>query len=371
MKILMIANSFKQQYHVMRCASLGGHEVHVLGKYLSRGLSYSNYCSSYNVFNFDYQKMHISHAMNEINNIIKKYNIDIVLPSDIISTKLLILCRNSLRTKTTLLPEMKIFNLLNNKWTFYELCGNEKILTPFSIKYDSLENLKSAINKDIIKIPFVAKPLDKMGGADVIIVRNNDDISLLENINYTPILVQKYVQGCDCGLSIIAKNGKLISSLFQRDVSTGYVLEYNKTLHHIAKNIAKKLHYTGVAHFDLVETVPNQEYYFIECNPRFWYSIFAPLVVPMNFVQLAFDMGNPDDISKIIEGKKINIKINKSLFKSFINPIRLNEYDIEMMRYYMRDPVAYYFERTSIFDDQKIVGSGSLNDQINILNEIH
>src|SRR5947209_7091148 len=104
---LMIAFAFSLPYHLLRTAAAAGVRVHVLGSGASRGLRASRHCTSY----------HRSAAtgngatdheliLGEIRQLVRQQKIDVVFPSDDVSTRLLASIRDRLPVRTTPLPDL-------------------------------------------------------------------------------------------------------------------------------------------------------------------------------------------------------------------------------------------------------------------------
>jgi hypothetical protein len=370
MRILLLAFAFKSEYHVLRCLSQNGAEVHILGINLAKGLSSSRYCSSYHELHYNPLFMPLNKVIEEINSFTENLKIDYVVPSDIISTKLMISIKDSLSSKTPLLPDMDSFNKLNNKWSFYEFCKSINIPTPRTYSFSTISDLRSAFNRRELSLPLIIKPTDRMGGSDIHILKNEADFKKLINLDYQPILAQEYISGRDCGVSMVCKNGVIISASFQRHFNWGYEFDNKESLTKYLSIIAQKINFSGIAHFDLLEIEEDKTFTFIECNPRSWYSIDYLMLAGLNYPLLSLDDYDYSDHNKVYLDKKVSLKVNKSLFKSLLNPQKYNKTDINTFIYYLSDPVPYISERFAIYDDQKISGPGSLVDQIEYFHAI-
>ena len=370
MKILLLAFSFKTQYHVLRCFSQNNAEIHVLGSNLARGLSYSRYCSSYHEFHYNPLKMTLQNAAREINKIAEDLDIDYVVPSDIISTKLLIRIRDSIFTKVPLLPDINTFNKLANKWSFYQFSKEIDLPVPKTYNFTTPSALISSISNGELSLPIIIKPTDGMGSYDILIIKNQSDLEKLRNVTYHPILAQEYLSGRDCGISMICKNGAVISSCFQRHYSWGYEFDNKHEINNFMKQIAHQTNYSGIAHFDLLEIVEDKSFVFIECNPRSWYSIFALMLAGLNYALLSLDDSHYNSHAKLYLDSKVQLKVNKALFKSLLNPFNYRSIDIKTFTHYLSDPIPYISERFSIYDDLSSTGPGSIVNQIDLYNAI-
>ena len=188
MKALLLAFSAKQQYHAMRCACDAGYTVHVLGKDLARKLRLSRYCSSYQEMNYTPGVASLDAAVEEISEAARRLSVDVILPSDVVSTKLLTLIADRLPAPTCALPDPDIFEKLNDKWWFYQFCRREKIPTPATWLFQSAEEASSALVNQDIPLPVIVKPIGRMGGSGIFAIKTKADLTRLARATYSPLL---------------------------------------------------------------------------------------------------------------------------------------------------------------------------------------
>src|SRR5689334_1486486 len=94
--VLLLANEFVAQYRVLRCAAMTGARVHVMGPQKARALALSRFCTAYHPYSFGNEAYLGGNAEIDpkivaaaIDDIARKHNIDMVLPSDALTTRLL------------------------------------------------------------------------------------------------------------------------------------------------------------------------------------------------------------------------------------------------------------------------------------------
>jgi hypothetical protein len=183
-------------------------------------------------------------------------------------------------------------------------------------------------------------------------------------------LAQEYKSGRDCGVSMVSKNGVIISTNFQRHFHWGYEFKNNEILNKYLSIIAQRTNFSGIAHFDLLEIEEDKTYTFIECNPRSWYSCNYLMLAGLNHPLLSLDDYDYSNNNKKYLDEKVSLKVNKSLFKSLLSPQNYNKTDINTFIHYLSDPIPYISERFAIYDDIKKEGAGSLVDQIEYFHSI-
>ncbi|HEU0217099.1 MAG TPA: hypothetical protein VFQ90_10585 [Stellaceae bacterium] len=110
---LMLAFSYTLPYHVMRVAAAAGLRVHVLGAGPARGLGASRCCRGYRETRSCGDPEIL---LAEIGELIDRQRIDVVLPSDDVSTRMLAALADRLPVRCVPLPDLATFDLLNGKW---------------------------------------------------------------------------------------------------------------------------------------------------------------------------------------------------------------------------------------------------------------
>ena len=102
---LMIAFAFSLPYNTLRTASAAGIRVHVLGSGPSRGLRTSRHCASYTASRVDGMGgQDHEDLLGEIVEIVRRRRIDVIFPSDDVSTRLLAAIRDRLPVRSSPIP---------------------------------------------------------------------------------------------------------------------------------------------------------------------------------------------------------------------------------------------------------------------------
>lgn len=140
-KGLLVGFSFALPYHVMRCAVDAGLSVHVLGNGPASGLRYSRFCDGYHPAAFDYTSCDYIVAAAEIRSLVAREGFDVVFPSDDVSTRLLAAVKDVIGVRTSAIPSLSGFDLLNDKWNFYQLCVDHNVRVPSSRLYEDVDEL--------------------------------------------------------------------------------------------------------------------------------------------------------------------------------------------------------------------------------------
>ncbi|SFK74637.1 ATP-grasp domain-containing protein [Methylocapsa palsarum] len=366
MKALLLAFSLKQQYHAMRCAQLAGYEVHVLGKNMARGLRLSRYCASYREMEFVPGAAPLETAVEEIAKAVRQIGADVVLPSDVVSTRLLTLIADRLPVRACSLPDPVTFAHLNDKWWFYNFCRKEDLPTPETWLFQTSQDLWNALRHQEIPLPLIVKPTNKMGSSGIFVIRTEAELVRLLTEDYRPVLAQRYVDGQDCGFAMVCDHGRVVAYGFQQHFKWGYRYEDDPRIRSMAERIAAATNYHGVAHFDVRKDALSGELTLIECNPRYWYSMFALALAGLNFVDLSLKTGSLDPANPLRIGK-VDVYVNKNLIMRFLSGKPVTACDRRVLNYYLSDPIPILCERLRLCQDDRPGIAGSLDEQTSVL----
>jgi biotin carboxylase len=369
MKALLLAFSAKQQYHAMRCACDAGYTVHVLGKDMARKLRLSRYCSSYQEMTYAPGVASLDAAVEEISAAARRWSVDVILPSDVVSTKLLTLIADRLPAPTCALPDPAMFEKLNDKWRFYQFCKRENLPTPATWLFQSAgEALRALVNQEV-PLPAIVKPIGRMGGSGIFAIKTKADLARLERTTYSPLLLQEYIEGRDCGIAMLCNHGKVVAYAFQRHFDWGYQYDDDPRILAIVQRIAAATNYNGVAHFDVREAAGSGDLTLIECNPRYWYSMFSLALAGLNFVKLSLETKNLDQDNPVRVDKK-EVHVNRFLLQRLLSGAALNDCDWRALKYYFSDPLPILQERLHLLDDDRDGIAGSLEEQTSALSHM-
>jgi biotin carboxylase len=353
---LMIAFAFTLPYRVMRSAAAAGVRVHVLGNGASRGLRLSRYCRSYRESKFagDAETL-----LAEIRELAKQKPIDIVFPSDDVSTRLLAALGDRLPVRCAPLPSLATFDLLNDKWNFTQFCLEHGVRAPQGWLFDSAAELRHAVDSGEIALPLTVKPTNRSGGFGVIHIREPGEIAQIDAVDYRPILVQRYIRGETIGISVLCDRGRVVAHATQRRDAERFQLFANPDLLDNITRLAALTGYHGPANFDAVLADEDGLSYLVECNPRFWYTIYLSMIAGLNFVDLALNRSSatPTETATLEHGD-----IRLSWWNTLTKPWRASRLDWRFLAYDLSDPLAYLVQRAKSYDDSEVaVRAGEMN----------
>jgi hypothetical protein len=355
---LMIAFAFTLPYHVMRTAAAAGMRVHVLGNGVSRGLRMSRHCAGYHRSRCTGDAETL---LTEIGELVRRHKIEILLPSDDVSTRLLAVLGDRLPVRSFPVPAVQTFDLLNDKWNFTQFCLGHGVRAPEAWLFDDAAGLRDGLDRGAVTLPLTVKPTNRSGGFGVFHIRKPDEITLIDQVDYAPVLAQRHIAGESVSITLFCERGQVRAHVAQQRDDNRFRVFANSDLLVNASRLAALTGYSGPVNFDAVLSDEDGLSYLVECNPRFWYSVYLVMLAGLNFVDLAFAGPSPEVVT-LDQGE-----IRFSLRKNLIQPWRATRLDWKFFIYNLSDPVAYLAQRANSYDDSHVavpVGEMSHGDAV-------
>src|SRR5579863_5069221 len=349
---LMLAFAFVLPYHLLRTANAAGVRVHVLGSGPSRALRNSRYCATYDhsALCWDGPADH-ERLLAEIREVVRRRKIDVIFPSDDVSTRLLAALRDRLPVRATPLPDVATFDLLNDKWNFTRFAVAHGVRVPQGWLRESAEEVRRDLRAGLLRLPLTAKPVNRSGGHGVIHIRDESELGLLDHIDYRPILLQRHILGETIGISVVCRAGRVLVHATQRRDDRRFELFANPDLVANVERLVATTGYSGPANFDAVLEDASGLSWIVECNPRFWYTIWMAMVAGLNFLDFAVAAEPPPDAAPAtLAGAAIQLSPREIAR----HPGRATPRDWQMLRYHLRDPLPYLLARTRLVDDRDV-----------------
>src|SRR5262249_54838238 len=134
-------------------------------------------------------------VLAEIRKVVSRRKIDIVFPSDDVSTRLLAAIRDRLPVRSSPLPDLATFDLLNDKGNFTRYALDHGVRVPQCWLYDRVDELRRDLLAGDLVLPVTVKPTNQSGSRGVIHIREQRELAQLDDVDYRPILVQRHIVG--------------------------------------------------------------------------------------------------------------------------------------------------------------------------------
>jgi predicted ATP-grasp superfamily ATP-dependent carboligase len=222
---------------------------------------------------------------------------DVLLP---VSTNVLLACAEAGGRFACPLaaPEAGAARRANDKSRSLAAARRAGVPVPRSWSPEALEDLDGLL--EILRFPAVVKLRDDEGtvldpGERYRIVRTGGELrrawAELHRLKPFP-LVQERIRGPGFGVGVLAEKGRVVAALAHRRLrelpvaggpSAAAVTVEDARLRRYAEAVIRELGWTGVA---MVEFKRDDDYRFLEVNPRFWGALPLALAAGVNFPDL-------------------------------------------------------------------------------------
>lgn len=169
--------------------------------------------------------------------------------------------------------DLKTLTILHDKWAFNQFINSFHSHTPATQLLSSHEQLKSVVFDS-----FVLKPQYSRFAENVLFVEQSSLDSLHQKISVISPnrqwLAQKRIRGPEvCSMSVCMNGHVIAQSCYRHPFTAGkgagvsFESFQDEQLLGFAREVAKRLNYTGFLSFDFIQD-ENGHYYPLECNPR-------------------------------------------------------------------------------------------------------
>lgn len=335
-KCLILASGSRLQYRTLRCAAEYFSSAYVLGTDEARPLNRSRACRAF--FPAPVSKENFQDLPPDlVNRICADRQIGYILPSDSATTRYLTTNRNRLGAQCYPVPSTEVFDVLDNKFLFSELCRELELPYPRSHFAVDEAALVAMAESGRIRSPSVAKPLSMAGSFGVTKLVWNSPAELPGQVSYSPILVQDYISGTDVSAFFLCRGGADIACvLYRRDQEKTEFLDMPPILE-ACRRINRHFSYDGVLGFD-IRIGPDGSFYFLECNPRFWYNMHITQMAGLNFVALGFESHQPSGV--VLSIRNVSVTNLRAVLRKAATHWVLDKLDRQVLRYFGSDLIS-------------------------------
>ena len=203
--------------------------------------------------------------INSVKKICDKYKIDIIVPG--IDEELVIFKKNKYLFKSIFLPSIKMINICNDKWSFYQECIKRKINIPTTSLASKTQFKK---HKKIV----ILKPRFGRGSKGIIICKNHKiakiylKILSIEN-KISDYIVQDYVKGSEYTVTQCFHGKSYLYPLLVKDkkgITINAKTLNDRTVNDFCKKISEIYKNEKIYNIQLIKV--KNKCYIIEINPR-------------------------------------------------------------------------------------------------------
>ncbi len=286
-KVLIIGNTDTFSLNLIRSLAPYKVETHLF----DRGRMWSVFLSRNKKAYTNTASLSPENLIAAINAYCLKHAIQTILPSDYRAAVILAGRRDTLAPGIQLFPGTNIqtLELLHNKVSFAQFAAAKGLPHP---KTFIVHNFDEMIAIDI-SFPCLVKPAQSEGGNfDQYAQKNREAYLAFGRANTRfPLIVQEFVPGKDLGLNILAQNGKVIAYTMQEnDGPDKMKFFHSDDILKIGEQLVQAAHFEGAMNIDLRLDTRDGTFKLIECNPRFWNSLYASTSIGVNFPALGLGL---------------------------------------------------------------------------------
>jgi predicted ATP-grasp superfamily ATP-dependent carboligase len=224
-----------------------------------------------------------------IEQIQRSSRIEVIVPTNSEEIRLLLAHRHRFGEALASIGRLDMFTILDNKRALQRLAETVKASTPRS--YASID--------DVSVYPVMLKLEESSSSKGVFAANSRSDADriLRERFPSTLPVIQEYIRGEGCGLSVFAVEGAVTAYCGHRRIaefparggsSTIRAPFFHPDMLDIAKRLIRATDWTGFAMFEFKHTEEN-EIVLIECNPRIWGSIQQSIRCGVDFPRIAIE----------------------------------------------------------------------------------
>lgn len=332
MRLLLLATNFGAPYRVLRCAAALPAEVYVAGQGPARSLVLSRYCRRFLPFSF--VRNDLEEAAARLDACAREVGADMVLPSDIETTKFLARVKPQLATPVFPLSAPEAIEQLAAKDRFMHLCRRLNVLHPEGLVLADRTALEEAIVAGRFPLPAILKPLNLAGGMGIVRIDETNAREIGARIDYAPILAQQFIQGVDRCVTLFCRDGQVVNQIVYEHPGGTFRFIEDRELSRVAAEIACALNLTGVINFDARIDAAGRVW-MIECNPRFYFNMDVAMMAGLNFA----DCTAPSLAARTIGLQQI--RIPKALLRALMRWQRPTRQDLRMLWHWLKDPLMF------------------------------
>lgn len=272
--------------------------IHVLSGERWSPTRFSRYCHDYTVRCTGPSD---ESRLNAVADIVKKKKIDVLLPTETKWISFAIAQREALSAFTSVvpLPNLKAFEIANNKWLFAQFLKTSQIPGPPTILVTYDDRFEKELQD--LEFPVLLKPVTAWGGEGI---ERFDSLSDLMRYlqqqdpdkKKEQFVVQSFLPGFLVDVNVLARKGEMLATTIQRCIipnkkkwAAAGAIKFTKEdqFAKLVQDLVSALDWSGFANVDTLYDTQAEQLNILEINARFWGSLRGSLVAGVSFPYLA------------------------------------------------------------------------------------
>jgi glutathione synthase/RimK-type ligase-like ATP-grasp enzyme len=294
-KLLLTYGWCRTAYVAAESLAAAGYEVYACDESRMAMLRFSRYIKKF--FAVPCPNTRPEAYARTVARIVEEINISVIIPvhEDMIALQRF---RHLFHPETIIAcPNLASLTKVMNKKAFHQAALDAGLSPPRTCVPATMKQAFAALNE--VALPFVIKIRNGNSGKGVRMVhsRNDGSQALSDLIDLFHLsedrlpLIQEYVEGEQCGIAFLAKEGEILGSFCERylrfkqnKMGTSVLREafQSEDLLHEAKKLCRSLNWTGLGQLDFIIDQSGKPRV-LEMNPRFWGALRLAVACGQNF----------------------------------------------------------------------------------------
>lgn len=301
MNVLVTGAESAKALIATRAIGAGGHRVVTAGVGRFAPAFFSRYAAAHYVYPDPEEDP--AGFLAVLRTIVAEEGIDVLIPTHSRETPVVLAFQDTLDACVPFV-DYATFQRVNHKYRLYELARSLGLRVPQTWRFETVAELEA--RADEIPLPAVVKQPDASGNAGLAYVSTRQALrsvyaARLAGVDETDKkpLVQAYVPGDGYGTSVLYDRGVLKALFTHRRLreypasggpSTLRVGVDQPAMAAVARRLMDHLGWHGIAMLEFKLDRRSGEAVLLEVNPRFWGSMYTPIVCGVNFPLLLCDV---------------------------------------------------------------------------------
>jgi hypothetical protein len=333
---------------LLRTAAVNNRTAVVIARYGCGSLRFAAACTKFYEISLENMAHRLLESLCQLKIDTKSCS---MVPAGDIATTALINASTCAELKTFPLPSLNASLRLGSKDKFAEICLEVGVSIPTTEAVENKHSLSDFIDGSRIAYPMIVKPVNMSGGIGIKVVKNTAQLqSIIDDkaFNFSPLVVQEYINGEDIGLSLLAKKGFITHAYVQHRSKSGDRFPLMPELVNQVKKIVAKEDYSGPAHVD-ARLGRDGKLYLIEFNARFWASVHISDYLGVDLLGLGLMRDASPDNKTATTIVSCELNETFSFSQALLGSLGLGALSSQQRgRFYraiMADPLAYVFTK--------------------------
>lgn len=333
---------------LLRTAAVNNRTAVVIARYGCGSLRFAAACTKFYEISLENMAHRLLESLCQLKIDTKSCS---MVPAGDIATTALINASTCAELKTFPLPSLNASLRLGSKDKFAEICLEVGVSIPTTEAVENKHSLSDFIDGSRIAYPMIVKPVNMSGGIGIKVVKNTAQLqSIIDDkaFNFSPLVVQEYINGEDIGLSLLAKKGFITHAYVQHRSKSGDRFPLMPELVNQVKKIVAKEDYSGPAHVD-ARLGRDGKLYLIEFNARFWASVHISDYLGVDLLGLGLMRDASPDNKTATTIVSCELNETFSFSQALLGFLGLGALSSQQRgRFYraiMADPLAYVFTK--------------------------